>query len=110
VHKSYLSLIRKLKEVEGIHGFSHITGGGIVGNTKRILNGGQTLKVNWESWERPALFNLIREAGNVPEEDMRSAFNLGIGLITVCSPGSLNQVSKICSDLNEPFTEIGEVV
>ncbi|TVQ67394.1 MAG: phosphoribosylformylglycinamidine cyclo-ligase [Balneolaceae bacterium] len=110
VHKSYLSLIRKLKETDGIHGFSHITGGGIIGNTKRILNEGQSLKVNWNSWERPALFNLIQETGNVPEEDMRSAFNLGIGLIAVCSPDSLKQVTKICSDLEEPFIEIGEVV
>jgi phosphoribosylformylglycinamidine cyclo-ligase len=37
VHKSYLQLISELKDIDGVNGFSHITGGGIVGNTKRIL-------------------------------------------------------------------------
>lgn len=85
IHKSYLHLIKKLRELEGVHGFSHITGGGIVDNTTRILPAGAgcSLKINWDAWPRPPVFGLIQQAGNVPEADMRRTFNLGIGLIAV---------------------------
>lgn len=109
VHKSYLELITKLKEIEGVKGFSHITGGGIAGNTKRILPNGLTLSVDWNSWIRPDIFNLIQKKGNVPEEDMRATFNLGIGLITVCSEESVDEVKRGSAELGEDLFIIGEV-
>lgn len=86
VHRSYLPLLKKLREYDGVHGFSHITGGGIAGNTKRILPEGRRLDIDWDAWERPAIFELIQKIGNVPEQDMRATFNLGIGLIAVVKP------------------------
>ena len=50
-------------------GISHITGGGIVDNTRRILGEGQDLKIDWNCWERPPIFKLIQELGNVPEDE-----------------------------------------
>jgi len=44
VHKSYLRLISYLNKNMKIKGFSHITGGGIIGNTKRVLPEGLRLK------------------------------------------------------------------
>lgn len=109
VHRSYLEIISKLKEIEGVNGFSHITGGGIVGNTKRILPDGLKLDVNWESWERPAIFKLIQKTGNVPEEDMRATFNLGIGLIGVVSIEAVAEVEELCNKLDEEVFRIGVV-
>ena len=110
VHKSYLNLITELKEIEGVNGFSHITGGGIVGNTKRILPEGLKLSVDWDSWERPAIFNLIKKTGNVPEEDMKATFNLGIGMIAVVSEDAVKEIKKICDGLGEEAIQIGKVV
>ncbi len=110
VHKSYLPVITRLKKMEGVNGFSHITGGGIEGNTRRILPEGCTLSVDWNSWERPAIFNLIQKTGNVPENDMRATFNLGIGLIAVVSENTLPELKKAAEDLGEEIFEIGEVV
>src|SRR5699024_492776 len=76
VHKSYLPIIQKLRNIDGVNGFSHITGGGIIGNTKRVVPEELEISVDWEAWERPPLFKLIQEIGNVPEEDMRATFNL----------------------------------
>ncbi len=109
VHKSYLPLITDLKSVEGVNGFSHITGGGIVGNTKRVIPDGLSMEMDWNSWERPAIFNLIQETGNVDEEDMRQTFNLGIGLIAIISPDSLNEVKRVSEKLGEEIFEIGSV-
>ena len=110
VHKSYLQLITDLKTLEGVNGFSHITGGGIVGNTKRILPEGLELKIEWDSWRRPDIFKLIQKTGNVPEEDMRATFNLGIGLIAVCSNKHIEEVIKASDKIGEEAIIIGEVV
>lgn len=110
VHKSYLSVIKELKNIEGVHGFSHITGGGIEGNTKRIIPKGLSLSVDWEAWERPGIFKLIQKTGNVPEEDMRATFNLGIGLIAVVSEKDVDQVKEKASALGEDVILAGEVI
>lgn len=110
VHRSYLSLITELKGLNGVNGFSHITGGGIVGNTKRILPEGLKLDINWDGWERPPVYDLIQDIGNVPEDDMQATFNLGIGLIAVVSKEEADSVKKKAEELGEEVIVIGEVV
>ena len=65
---------------------AHITGGGLVGNLPRAL-GGLGARLDAGSWEEPAVFGLIRSLGEVPEEEMRKVFNLGVGFCAVVSPG-----------------------
>ena len=83
VHRSYLADIRPLLQTNMIHGLSHITGGGIVGNTSRILQPGQALDIDWSAWTVPPIFKLIQQAGDVSDAEMRKVFNLGIGMIAV---------------------------
>ncbi len=109
VHKSYLPLIKKLLENEGIHGFAHITGGGILGNTKRILPEGRSLDIKWDAWEWPAVFELIWELGNVPEADMRATFNLGIGLVAVIDPEKSDEISGLVRQAGEEPLRIGYI-
>ncbi len=110
VHRSYLSLITALKDEPGVNGFSHITGGGMVGNTKRILPEGLALDINWNGWERPAIYNMIQEIGNVPEDDMQATFNLGIGLVAVVSADKVEALKAKAEALGEEVFEVGEVV
>ncbi|MEX1062297.1 MAG: phosphoribosylformylglycinamidine cyclo-ligase [Balneolaceae bacterium] len=109
VHKSYLSVIGKLKDLKGVNGFSHITGGGIEGNTRRILPDGLHLSIDWNSWKRPSLFELIQKTGNVPEKDMRATFNLGIGLVAVVSPAAEEDVLSAIEAAGETAFSIGSV-
>lgn len=110
VHRSYLPLISALKGMDGVNGFSHITGGGMVGNTKRILPEGLALDINWDGWERPAVYKMIQEIGNVPEEDMQATFNLGIGLVTVVSSDAVDAVKAKAAELGEEVFEVGKVI
>ncbi len=110
IHKSYLKLIKHLNDNMQVKGFSHITGGGIVGNTKRILPGGLELKIEWETWEMPAVFKLIQQTGNISFEEMRYVFNLGIGLIAIISPGDENKIISLSNEINEHPVKIGEVI
>jgi len=109
IHPSYLQLINKLKNQGSVKGFAHITGGGIVGNTERILPAGRKLKLDWNNWDWPALFKLIQREGNVPTKDMRQAFNLGIGLTIIVSAESKDHIVSSFSSSSEEIIEIGSV-
>lgn len=110
VHKSYLPIIRKLRDMQGVHGFSHITGGGIIGNTERVVSDELDININWDAWECPALFELIQDIGNVPEDDMRSTFNLGIGLVAIVGADNVDEVREVTSEMDEEIIEMGEIV
>jgi phosphoribosylformylglycinamidine cyclo-ligase len=109
VHRSYLPTIRPLLEKFSIHGLSHITGGGIIGNTMRVVPKGRSLHIDWDAWERPALFRLIQEAGDVPEDDMRRTFNLGIGMIIIVARKDAVAVQRALRQKHEKPIVIGEV-
>ncbi len=109
IHKSYLKLITHLKTNIKVKGFSHITGGGIIGNTKRILPEGLQLKIDWEAWELPAIFKIIRESGKIGIEEMRKVFNIGIGLIAVVDKNHAEQTINLSHEVNEHPIIIGEV-
>ncbi len=94
VHKSYLGLIGEIRKLAPVHGLVHVTGGGIPGNTKRVIPEGLSFDVDYNAWKRPAIFNLIQKAGSVPEDDMRKAFNLGIGLIAIVRKSDVIRVME----------------
>lgn len=109
IHKSYLHVLDGVLEKDWLRGISHITGGGIVSNTKRILEKNQNMDLNWDAWKRPALFNLIQELGSVPEDDLRQSMNLGIGLILVVRPEGLSECLAHLDGLKETYYELGKV-
>lgn len=109
VHRSYLKAISAIAGMRGVHAFAHITGGGIIGNTRRIIPAHLTLSINWERWERPAIFQLIKNYGRVPEKDMRRSFNLGVGLVVVASPREADLVMKALRQNGENPFLVGEV-
>jgi len=109
IHRSYLNLITTIKSKIEVKGISHITGGGIIGNTKRILPKGLKLKIDWQKWEVPAIFKLIQEAGVISDEEMREVFNMGIGLVFIVSKGKVESALQIAEELNEKAMVIGKV-
>ena len=109
VHKSYLKLIAELKENFPVKAFSHITGGGIIGNTKRVVPADRKLKVDWNAWELPPVFKLIQETGDVDAPEMREVFNIGIGLIAIVDKNDVDKVLAKAKGINEHGIVIGEV-
>lgn len=108
IHRSYLPTIVPLLERKLVVGLSHVTGGGIEGNTRRILPKGLRLAVDWNVWEVPPIFRLIQRCGNVSDEEMRRVFNLGIGMVVVCRPEHVATVLALTAD--DGGTVIGRVV
>jgi len=110
VHRSYLRIIEPLLGTGDLRGMSHITGGGLMGNTMRIVPEGLALSVDWSSWPEPLIFDLIRREGQVPEEDMRRTFNLGLGLVMIVSKERVDHIMAWLKSKEENAYIVGEVV
>ena len=111
VHRSYLKVLSPILKESWLHGISHVTGGGIIENTERVISSeSQNIQINWDSWSVPSIFNLIEREGNVPQEDMRRSFNMGIGMILIVDKNSLSEAQAHLKSLNERFYIIGEIV
>jgi phosphoribosylformylglycinamidine cyclo-ligase len=109
-HRSYLHAVYPLIAKGAIKGMAHITGGGITDNLPRVLPPGAAAQVNRSSWEVPAIFQWLQESGGVPDEDMRRAFNMGIGLVIVCTPSLADAVLEDLRSRRETPVVIGEIV
>ncbi len=110
VHRSYLSPVKRLLEMNYVTGLAHITGGGIEGNTSRILPAGSSLEIDWNSWTPNDIFNLIQSIGDVPLDDMRHTFNMGIGFTLICRKDDVDGILNLLEEMNEKPVVIGEVV
>ncbi len=110
IHRSYLHVVYPMLSQFEIKGLSHITGGGLVANTMRVLPKGLALKIDWQAWTWPPIFEMIQRAGNVPTEDMRRTFNLGIGLVVIVSKTEASRAMAYLSSIGEPYWLIGEVI
>jgi phosphoribosylformylglycinamidine cyclo-ligase len=109
VHRNYFPVVHPLLARFEIRGMSHITGGGLVGNTKRVLPKGRSLSIDWDAWEIPPLFRLIQRLGGVPDEDMRRTFNLGIGYVLIAGPESADRLFGYLKKKREKPVIVGEV-
>lgn len=110
VHKSYRQPILAIKDAPFLHGMSHITGGGIEGNTRRVLHGNLRLKIDWQSWEPLEIFHVIKQIGQVPEQEMRRVFNMGIGFIFIIDKNFVDKSIELLKVLAEEPIVIGEII
>ncbi|MBI3578068.1 MAG: phosphoribosylformylglycinamidine cyclo-ligase [Ignavibacteriales bacterium] len=109
IHRSYFKTIYPMLSKFNIKAMSHITGGGIVGNTMRVVPKKLKLKIDWGAWKRPAIFEIIQKAGKVPEEDMRRALNLGVGLILMVAPSFVDRIIAALKQKRERPFVMGEI-
>ena len=105
-HRSFLPAVAPLLDAGLVRGAAHVTGGGLPGNLPRVLPDGLGATIHG-GWEEPAIFGRIREAGRVPEEEMRRAFNLGVGFVLIVAEAEVARVRATCP---EPLFDVGRVV
>ena len=109
VHRSYLKPIRALMSHRLLKGAAHITGGGITDNTPRMLPRDCGAVIQTSSWRIPPLFELLRRIGNIPDDDYRRTFNLGVGMIFAVGPRAVSRAEAVLEKLGEHPFRIGEV-
>jgi phosphoribosylformylglycinamidine cyclo-ligase len=91
-HRSYYHLLKPLLPL--LKGMAHITGGGIPENLPRILPPTRAARIDSRSWPVPPLFSLIQQKGRISRREMFRVFNMGIGMILVCSGGNASLLLK----------------
>jgi phosphoribosylaminoimidazole synthetase len=100
-HRCYLHEIQTLREYPGItiKGMAHITGGSFEGNIARILPPGMQAVIETGAWEVPPIFELLGHIGQVTRKEMYRAFNMGVGMVLIVSPGVAMHAIRLLPEL-----------
>jgi phosphoribosylformylglycinamidine cyclo-ligase len=109
-HVSYLRSLEALIDRGVIKGLAHITGGGLIDNIPRILPEGTAVKIEPGSWPVLPIFELFRRLGNVSDSEMFRTFNMGIGMVIVCSSANAAIVKTHFEAFGDRYYQIGEVI
>jgi phosphoribosylformylglycinamidine cyclo-ligase len=109
VHKSYLKPIQAVINKLKVSSISHITGGGILGNTKRVVPKNLGIKIDWNAWKPNPIFDFIQMQGSISDNEMRKVFNMGIGLIFIVRKKDTDAVSRLLRKIKEKHYIIGEI-
>ncbi len=105
----YAPIVLELAREGLVQAAAHVTGGGLPENLPRALPEGLGAEVREGSWPVPAVFDLVREAAGATAEDMRSTFNLGLGMVLVVRPEHVADVCARAAAAGVPADEIGSV-
>lgn len=108
IHRSYLGALRPV--LGRIHALAHITGGGIPGNLNRVLSQSLDAVVRRSSWTVPELYRVLAKAGDVSDEEMFRAFNMGVGALVVVAPDDAAAVIESARAAGVAAWEAGEVI
>jgi phosphoribosylformylglycinamidine cyclo-ligase len=103
-HTCYYNQLKPL--LPFIKGMAHITGGGLLDNVPRVLPEGLAVRFDSQSWSVPPIFPLIQKRGNVDRDEMYHVFNMGIGMVIICSSDKVGNITKALPEAKL----IGEVI
>jgi phosphoribosylformylglycinamidine cyclo-ligase len=103
--KNLLALMGKLT----VKGMAHITGGGLVENVPRVLQGNLTAVLQREAWTMPPLFTWLQQHGNVADAEMHRVFNCGIGMAVVVAAGDADRALAELRMAGETVWRIGVI-
>ncbi|WNV75321.1 phosphoribosylformylglycinamidine cyclo-ligase [Geodermatophilus sp. DSM 44513] len=94
--------------VDGVHAYAHITGGGLAGNTARVVPDGLTAVLDRGTWALPAAVALLEEHG-VPRAESERAFNCGVGMVAAVDPAVADDVVAALGARGVPAWVVGTV-
>lgn len=109
-HVSYLRPLTDLLDRGVIKGLAHITGGGLTDNIPRILPEGTAVQIERGSWPVLPIFELFGRLGNVSDREMFRTFNMGVGMVIVCSPANAAIIKAHFEAFGDAYYEIGKVI
>lgn len=102
-----LALVDELG-VEGVHAFAHITGGGLAGNTARVVPDGLEAVLDRATWALPGAVQLLESHG-VPREESERAFNCGVGMVAAVAPEVADRAVALLTGRGVPAWVAGSV-
>ncbi len=106
----YVKPVLSAIEAADVKAISHITGGGFYENIPRMLKEGLSAKIQKSAVPVKPIFNLIQQAGGIPERDMFNTFNMGVGLCVAVSKETAQKAVEAFEAAGEEAVILGEVV
>ena len=103
--KPLLALMHSLT----VKGMAHITGGGLLENVPRALPENVVAQLDSKAWHTPALFEWLRDMGNVAQSEMYRTFNCGIGMVVIVSRHEAAAALAQLNAAGETATVIGVI-
>jgi len=108
--KLYPKLILNILEKYQVNSMSHITGGGLLENLPRSIPKNLSAEINSDSWQMPAIFEWLKNEGNILQQDMYRIFNCGIGLVLIVNEEDVDSISKEITSNNFNSFVIGKII
>jgi len=109
-HPSYLRALEGLLDHGLIKGLAHITGGGLTENIPRILPEGTGVEIRRGSWPVLPVFEVMQQIGNIAEPEMFRTFNMGIGMVVLCSPANAEAIQSHLHSVGQTWYRIGDII
>ena len=104
-----LALVERAGIVDGVHAYSHVTGGGLASNVARVLPQGLVADIDRGGWQLPPIFSLVQSLGQVPWTDLEGTLNLGVGMVAIVAPGAVDGVLAHAGELGLAAWTLGTV-
>lgn len=108
-HLCYYTGLKGLFTMPELHGLAHITGGGIGGNLNRILPEGLSASIDLGRIRPLPVFRCIRDAGDVPPQEMLRTFNMGVGITLVAHPSGVDKIRSHLAENGYSSDVIGQI-
>ncbi|SFN12397.1 phosphoribosylformylglycinamidine cyclo-ligase [Izhakiella capsodis] len=103
--KNLLSLIEQVD----VHAIAHLTGGGFWENIPRVLPDNTQAVIDSASWQWPAVFSWLQEAGNVSQHEMYRTFNCGVGMMIALRADEADKAIELLSEAGEKAWVMGHI-
>ena len=108
-HRCYAPSVLPVVEKYDVRAMAHITGGGLTDNIPRVLPEGCDAVVSMNSFTPLPIFQLMQQLGNVPDDDMRRTFNLGVGYVCIVPADEADAVKALLIEGGEDAWILGEI-
>jgi len=93
----------------GLHAVSHVTGGGLAANLARVVPPEMAAVIERSTWTPPAVFELVRQVGQVPVDDLERTLNLGVGMVVVLAPEAAERAEQLLAAAGVSSWRVGRV-
>jgi phosphoribosylformylglycinamidine cyclo-ligase len=105
--KIYVSACKAALATGGVHGFAHITGGGLIENPPRTFDGALAARIDVAAWDLPPIFGWLAATGGIEAAEIARTFNCGIGMLVITPPESVDTVTDAMTQAGETVHRIG---
>ena len=81
-----------------VHAMSHVTGGGLASNLARVIPDSCQVQIDRTTWRPAAIFRLMKRLGEISQSDLEATFNMGVGIVAVVSPDSVDEAVALLAE------------